>query len=62
MKFFVPAAKDAAQADYESIRKFNAQQMGASLSPRHIYRVAGVQMENRSRRPSENNSKGFGKW
>jgi hypothetical protein len=44
MKFFVPAAKDAAQAEevYESIRKFNAQQMGASLSPRRIYRVAGV--------------------
>jgi len=44
MKFFVPAAKDAAQAEevYEGIRKFNSEQMGATLSPRRIYHVAGV--------------------
>ncbi|HJX85022.1 MAG TPA: hypothetical protein VJ723_11815 [Candidatus Angelobacter sp.] len=44
MKFFVPAAKDAAQAEevYEGIRKFNIEQMGATLSPRRIYHVAGV--------------------
>ncbi|HEV3036473.1 MAG TPA: hypothetical protein VHA33_01550 [Candidatus Angelobacter sp.] len=44
MKFFVFAAKDAAQAEevYEGIRKFNAEQMGATLSPRRIYSVSGV--------------------
>jgi hypothetical protein len=44
MKFFVPAAKDAAQAEevYEGIRKFNSEQMGATLSLRRIYRVVGV--------------------
>ncbi len=44
MKFFLPAAKDAAQAeqDYERIRKFNAEGMGATLSPRRIYKVSGV--------------------
>jgi len=44
MKFFVPAAKNAAQADevYEGIRKFNSEQMGATLSHRRIYRLAGV--------------------
>lgn len=44
MKFFIPAAKDAAQAEevYEGVRKFNSEQMGATLSPRRIYRLAGV--------------------
>lgn len=44
MKFFVPAAKDAAQAEevYEGIRKFNAKEMGASLSPRRIYSIGGT--------------------
>lgn len=44
MKFFLPAAKDAAEAEsaYEGIRKFNAEQMGATLSPRRIYSVSGV--------------------
>lgn len=44
MKFFIPAAKDAAQAEevYASIRKFNSEQMGATLSPRRIYRLSGV--------------------
>jgi hypothetical protein len=44
MKFFLPAAKDAVQAEqaYEGIRKFNAEQMGATLSPRRIYKVGGV--------------------
>ncbi len=44
MKFFLPAAKDAAQAEraYEGIRKFNAKEMSATLSPRRIYKVAGV--------------------
>lgn len=44
MKFFVPTAKDAAQGEelYESMRKFNAQQMETTLSPRRIYRVSGV--------------------
>src|SRR5258707_9114019 len=44
MKFFLPAANDAAQAEqnYEGIRKFNADQMGAMLSPRRIYKVGGV--------------------
>jgi hypothetical protein len=44
MKFFVPAAKDAAKAEevYEGIRKFNAKEMGATLSSRRIYRVGGV--------------------
>ncbi len=44
MKFFVPGAKDAAQAEeiYEGIRKFNREQMQATLSPRRIHSVAGV--------------------
>lgn len=44
MKFYIPAAKDAAQAEevYASIRKFNSEQMGATLSPRRIYRLSGV--------------------
>lgn len=44
MKFFVPAARDDAQAEevYESIRKFNGEQMGAKLSHRRIYRLSGV--------------------
>jgi hypothetical protein len=43
MKFFLPAAKDEAEAEtlYEGIRKFNAEQMGATLSPRRIYSVDG---------------------
>lgn len=43
MKFFIPKAKDAADAEsvYEGIRKFNAEQMGASLSARRIYSVHG---------------------
>lgn len=44
MKFFVPGAQDVAQAEeiYEGIRKFNGEQMEATLSPRRICRVAGV--------------------
>lgn len=44
MKFFIPAAKDDANAEeiYESIRKFNSEQMNATLSPRRIYRVRGI--------------------
>jgi hypothetical protein len=44
MKFFIPAAKDAAQAEevYEGIRKFNSEQMGTTLSPRRIYYLSGV--------------------
>ena len=44
MKFFIPATKDAAQAEevYEGVCKFNSEQMGATLSPRRIYRLAGV--------------------
>lgn len=44
MKFFIPGAKDAGQAEevYESVRKFNSGQMQATLSPRRIYRVGGV--------------------
>jgi hypothetical protein len=44
MKFFLPAAKDLVQAEqtYEGIRKFNAGQMGATLSPQRIYQVGGV--------------------
>jgi hypothetical protein len=44
MKLFLPAANDAAQAEqaYEGIRKFNADEMGATLSPRRIYKVGGV--------------------
>ena len=44
MKFFVPAAKDAAQAEeiYEAARKFNAETMDARLSPRRIFKVSGV--------------------
>ncbi len=43
MKFFTPEV-DAAQAEkfYEGIRKFNAEGMGATLSPRRIYKVSGV--------------------
>jgi hypothetical protein len=35
-KFFIPDAKDAAEAEsvYEGIRKFHIEQMGASLSAR----------------------------
>jgi hypothetical protein len=44
MKFFIPGAKDAAQSEeiYEGIRKFNAGEQNAKLSPRRIYRVRGV--------------------
>jgi hypothetical protein len=44
MKFFIPAATDAANAEvlYDSIRRFNSEQMGATLSPRRIYSVSGV--------------------
>lgn len=44
MKFFVPAANGAEHAEkvYEGIRKFNSEQMGTTLSPRRIYRIAGV--------------------
>lgn len=44
MKFFVPAAEDADQAErvYEGIRKFNSGQMGTTLSARRIYSVSGV--------------------
>jgi len=44
MKFFIPAAKDAAQEKevYEGTRKFVSQQMGAKLSPRRIYRLEFV--------------------
>jgi hypothetical protein len=44
MKFLIPEAKDVAQAQsvYEGIRKFNAEQMAASLSARRIYSVRGT--------------------
>jgi len=44
MRFFIPEARDEAQAEsvYEAIRKFNAKEMEATLSPRRIYRVYGV--------------------
>ena len=44
MKFFIPDAKDEAQAEsvYEGIRKFNAKEMNATLSPRRIYKAYGV--------------------
>jgi hypothetical protein len=44
MKFFIPDAKDAAEAEsvYEGIRKFNSEQIGASLSARRIYSVHGT--------------------
>ena len=44
MKFFLPQAKDEASAEknYEGIRKYNADQMGATLSDRRIYSVSGV--------------------
>jgi hypothetical protein len=43
-KFFIPDAKDAAEAEsvYEGIRKFHIEQMGASLSARRIYSVRGT--------------------
>ena len=44
MKFFIPEAKDAAEAEavYEGLRKFNAEQMSATLSARRIYSVRGT--------------------
>ena len=44
MKFFLPHAEDAAQAErnYEGIRKFNAEQNDATLSPDRFYKVTGV--------------------
>ena len=44
MKFFITDAKDAAQAEdvYQGIRKFHTQEMGAELSPRRIYKLAGT--------------------
>jgi hypothetical protein len=44
MKFFIPAASDEANAEvvYDAIRKFNAEQMGATLSNRRIYSLSGV--------------------
>jgi hypothetical protein len=44
MKFFIPGAKDAAQAEevYEGIRKFNAEEQDARLSARRICRVRGI--------------------
>jgi hypothetical protein len=44
VKFFIPHAKDAVQAEevYEGVRKFNAEQMHAALSPRRIYEIQGV--------------------
>ena len=44
MKFFIPAASDDAEAesDYEAIRKFNSEQMGATISPQRIYKLSGV--------------------
>lgn len=44
MKFFIPAANDDAQAEsvYEAIRKFNSEQMGATIGPQRIYSVTGV--------------------
>jgi hypothetical protein len=44
MKFFLPVAKDAAEAErvYEGIRKFHTEQMGASLSARRIYSLRGT--------------------
>jgi hypothetical protein len=43
VKFFIPAAKDAANAEeiYDSIRRFNSEQMGAELSLQRIYRLTG---------------------
>jgi hypothetical protein len=44
MKFFIPAENDATKAEalYDSIRKFSTDQMGAKLSARRIYSVAGT--------------------
>ncbi len=44
MKFFIPAAKDAPAAEsmYDTICRFNTEQMTATLSLRRIYRVSGV--------------------
>jgi len=44
MKFFIPAENDVTKAEavYDSIRKFNTDQMGAKLSARRIYSVAGI--------------------
>jgi len=44
VKFFIPAAKDDANAEviYNGVRKFITEQMGATLSPERIYRVTGV--------------------
>jgi hypothetical protein len=43
-KFFIPSAKEAADAEklYDATRRFNTEQMGATLSPQRIYRVSGV--------------------
>jgi hypothetical protein len=44
MRFFIPEAKDAAEAErvYEGIRKFHTEEMGASLNARRIYSVHGT--------------------
>jgi hypothetical protein len=44
VKFFVPAANDAAHAEelYGAIYRFNREQMQAELSPRRIHSVRGV--------------------
>jgi hypothetical protein len=41
-KFFIPDAAAEAESVYEGIRKFNIEQMGASLSARRIYSVRGT--------------------
>jgi hypothetical protein len=44
MKFFIPYAKDVAEAEnvYDGTRKFNALEMHATLSPERIYSLSGV--------------------
>ena len=44
MKFFVPHTKDDKQAEevYSATRKFVAEQMGAKLSPRKVFRLEYV--------------------
>ena len=44
MKFFIPAARDAAQTEelYEGTQKFVSEEMGAKLSDRQVYRIRGI--------------------
>jgi hypothetical protein len=44
VKFFLPPAKESADAEkaYDAIRQFVSKQMGAELGPERIYHVRGV--------------------